>query len=724
MINDRVQTCSRCNETYESDVHDCPRDHVGTVRLRPDSAPSDELVGRRIGGYVVEASIGRGGMGVVYRARHPVLGKLVAVKVIRSEHAADEDFRRRFMDEARVLAALDDPRIVAIQDLALLPDGRAYLVMEHVDGELLSARLRRGKLSVDEALHVAREILAGLAAAHARGIIHRDIKPSNIAIVGSSVKLLDFGLAKLRDRVGASVTHSGAVVGTPGYMPPEQANARGVQGAAVDVYAVGIVLYELIAGRRPFDIHGDSTDDWVEILIRQRTTDPPPLPDVPVEIDRVVRRALARDPAARYANASDMLVALGDDPPHAPTTARVVPRATSRRNLALAIGGAAVAAGSVIAWRVAASTSSAPTERDAGTPRVVAPAAKADAGLTVQDLGIDGMTFSPPAASGVHRFDPSAYLATATVLARQQFPDAVLVTMSAGDLGPDGTIDTRDVEGNIVRYEFRSPAASKRAPGELAGKLHRCMVAVAVGKSLMVSQYSGFCEEPAIAPRCSIARVVAAARAKGAPANTVMYAKTQPTTRGLHWFVSAAAKPYDVADDCPAERSAARSDVPTAEHVPFPPGTRSIDLLDYAATAREVARAIVPDVELAEITASTLRHDGTCGFDYACYARYLFRDPRTSTCSIGVWVIGGLAVTPAFTVGVLPKPVPCDAPALAPRCKVAATFAKLAERAGVRGDERAAFASIRRRDGRMQWSVMWTSGPTLAVDDDCPEAPP
>jgi serine/threonine protein kinase len=547
-----VGTCKACGATYEGEAHDCSREKR-TARLRPSDpdAPeaSDELIGRRLGGYVVDRVIGKGGMGVVYRATHPVLGKHVAVKVIRSEHAADEDFRRRFMDEARVLAALDDPRIVAIQDLALLPDGRAYLVMEFVDGELLSDRIGAGRVPAPEAVRIVRELCAGLSAAHARGIVHRDIKPSNIVITDDSVKLLDFGLAKLWDRPGGAASRAGAVIGTPGYMPPEQASAAAELGPTADVYAVGVVLYEMLAGKRPFD-DGVAADDWVEILVRQRTQEPAPLDGVPRAIDAVVRKALARAPAERFASAGELLAALAASPTIAPAVR------PARRNIAIGatIGLAGLGIGGVVAWKLASSSSpadatapataasapvappsvavqhpvpaaspappppTAPVAPVASAPPPASaakhptakpvkpaptppakPAPTAPTATTAATAAAAPTTSSPipgavyvgdskyelPPPSDLAHFDASGYIHTASGIARKLYPDAKLFAIVANQVTPDGTIDL-SVEYSNVDYNFQSATGAKVPPGQLAGRPLPCEVSISVTKRMVL----------------------------------------------------------------------------------------------------------------------------------------------------------------------------------------------------------------------------------------------
>src|SRR5689334_4136382 len=275
----------------------------------PDSRVGSVLDGR----YRVLERLAEGGMGVVYRAERVPVGRPVAVKFLHEVYASDRESRARFERETRVLFKLTHPHCVSVIDFGV--DGGPYLVMDFVSGTTLKDRLEHGPIPVPEAIAIARQALAGLAHAHNQGIVHRDVKPANIMVsdeigTGNHVRILDFGLARLRGSAATSVTQSSIVVGTPNYMAPEQSLAEEVDARA-DVYAMGIVLFEMIAGQRPFN-----ADDTAGILDAHRNQPPPHLyqvaPDLelPVGLDRVVQRALAKDPGKRYQTAVDMANAL------------------------------------------------------------------------------------------------------------------------------------------------------------------------------------------------------------------------------------------------------------------------------------------------------------------------------------------------------------------------------------------------------------------------------
>ena len=282
-----------------------------SVAASPALAP-----GTRLGGFAIESFVGAGGMGVVYKALDTRLERHVAIKVLRSDTGADPRSRARFVFEARAIARLSHPRICAIHDITH-HDGVDFLVMEFLEGETLADRLRRKRLSLGEALRTAIEIAEALSAAHSRGIVHRDLKPANVMLTASGARLLDFGLARLREGYGGplepaveSSTADGApglVLGTLHYMAPEQLEGKDVDVRA-DIFAFGIVLVEMITGRTPFA--GTTTND----LITSIRSAPPPMAALqqlaPVSLQRLVRACLAANPDERWASIHDVLVQL------------------------------------------------------------------------------------------------------------------------------------------------------------------------------------------------------------------------------------------------------------------------------------------------------------------------------------------------------------------------------------------------------------------------------
>jgi tRNA A-37 threonylcarbamoyl transferase component Bud32 len=266
------------------------------------SADDQFSLGQLIGGtpYRVRGLIGSGGMGSVYEVEHEELGKRFVLKALRAQLVERSDLAARMKNEWRALGRLEHPNIVVVTDAGRTPEGVPYYVMERLDGETLSARLRRdGQLSLPLALRLATGILDGLAAAHAIGIVHRDIKPQNIFLPsGGGVKLLDFGVAKLKDQAAMVVTRKGVAIGTPKYMSPEQAEGKPVDGRA-DIYAVALVLFELLAGRGPFAHHKDPNDlvlaHMAELPVRLDQVNAA----VPPQVADLVHRWLSKDPADR-----------------------------------------------------------------------------------------------------------------------------------------------------------------------------------------------------------------------------------------------------------------------------------------------------------------------------------------------------------------------------------------------------------------------------------------
>ena len=270
-----------------------------------------------LGQYRVTGTIGRGGMGVVHVAEHTLLGRRAAIKVLRSELSQNQDAVTRFFNEARALAAIHHPGIVDVYDFGWTPDGAAFLVMEHLEGESLTRRSARSPFRWPAALAIARQIAGALAAAHAKGIVHRDLKPDNVFLVpdpevpgGERIKLLDFGIAKLAatSSMPHSLTRTGAVIGTPTYMAPEQCRGVAVDHRA-DLYSLGCVLYELCCGRPPFVGEGSG-----DLLVAHITTPVPAMsntnPEIPQMVETLVRRLLAKAPGDRLQTADRVILAI------------------------------------------------------------------------------------------------------------------------------------------------------------------------------------------------------------------------------------------------------------------------------------------------------------------------------------------------------------------------------------------------------------------------------
>jgi eukaryotic-like serine/threonine-protein kinase len=320
--------------------------------------------GARLGPDEIIALLGRGGMGEVYRATDIRVHRTVAVKVLPPEAAEQPDRRQRFEREARAVARLNHPHICALYDVGQ-HEGIEFLVMEYLDGETMAARLARGPLPLDEALRHSQALAQALARAHREGITHRDIKPSNVMITESGVKLLDFGLAKLRERdsgtiasplddqsTGLAISPEGTLVGTIAYMSPEQLDGR-VVDARTDIYALGLIIYEMISGRRAF-----TKASQAGLIAAIMTEDPPSLasfqPSVPPAVERIVSIALAKAPDKRWQDASDLARELGWAAAGSHTTTVETINASTRRRLPIwalpAAAGVLAVAGIAAVW--------------------------------------------------------------------------------------------------------------------------------------------------------------------------------------------------------------------------------------------------------------------------------------------------------------------------------------------------------------------------------------
>lgn len=265
---------------------------------------SDPLVGARIAQYEILSRLGGGGMGVVYAARDTKLGRSVALKSLPPEWSHDETARQRFIREAQAASASHHRNICTIHDIIAAEDGRLFIVMPNYEGQTLKHRLQRGPVPLDEAIDIAAQVAEGLAKAHDRGVVHRDIKPGNLLLAEDGVKILDFGLAKLAG--SQDLTAAGSTLGTVAYMSPEQIRGDEV-GPQSDIWAVGVVLYEMLTGSQPFR---GGYPEAVGHAIRHDTPVPLRASDVPEALEQIVFRALLKQAAIRYRSARDLARAL------------------------------------------------------------------------------------------------------------------------------------------------------------------------------------------------------------------------------------------------------------------------------------------------------------------------------------------------------------------------------------------------------------------------------
>ncbi|HEY1550426.1 MAG TPA: protein kinase [Kofleriaceae bacterium] len=313
----------------------------------PDLAP-----GSAVGEYRIDRKIGRGAFGSVYQASHPVIGKLVAIKILARKYSVEPEMINRFVTEARAVNQIRHRNIIDIFSFGTLPDGRAFYVMELLEGETLQTRLARvGRLSLSEALPILRAVARALDAAHAHGIAHRDLKPDNVYLAhdadGTQPKLLDFGIAKLlHERDSPHKTETGIAVGTAYYMSPEQCRGKDVDHRT-DFYAFGVVAYQVLTGVMPID-----APDYLALLMRQISIEPAPpsshVPELPAAVDDAIAWLMRKEPAERPPDLATAVRALEigavTGPPN-PRATKLVPPAKRPPRLAtkLAVGIASTA---------------------------------------------------------------------------------------------------------------------------------------------------------------------------------------------------------------------------------------------------------------------------------------------------------------------------------------------------------------------------------------------
>jgi WD40 repeat protein len=291
-----MRYCPICKQCYDDTEMRCGKDGLYLV----EAFPGSRVVG---GKYRIDALLGQGGMGSVYRATHLELDRIIALKIVLPDFVSNNETLERFRQEARASARLNHPNVISVYDFGILPTGQAYLAMELLGGRSLREEIEKNiTLSPERIIEVLGPVCNAVNAAHLAGVIHRDLKPDNIIIETTDrdeelIKVVDFGIAKLKERSGitsapTNLTEPGLVMGTPHYMSPEQCRGEELD-ACSDIYSLGITIYEMLVGHVPFDAPTPSA-----VIIQHAIVPPPPQrplrPDIPEEIERVVLRALAK----------------------------------------------------------------------------------------------------------------------------------------------------------------------------------------------------------------------------------------------------------------------------------------------------------------------------------------------------------------------------------------------------------------------------------------------
>src|SRR2546421_3094918 len=309
-----MKSCPVCGKEYSDTSTLCPIDAAVLQRT------VDPLIGQTLAHkYFIEELIKNGGMGSVYLGKHVLMDKRVAIKVLRPSLAMDNDVVARFSREAKAASAIAHPHAVSVTDFGESENGVVFLVMEYLDGRTLKEIVKsEGPLAVDRVVEIVRQVAGALDVAHQQGVVHRDLKSDNIMLSQTSgaewAKVLDFGIAKIQQPEGeqdVDITAANLVIGTPQYMSPEQCSQSGPIDARSDIYSLGIIVYEMLAGRVPF------TGESPTIIMMKQVQDPPPSilkarPELAPGVAQVISRALAKQPADRFQSAGELSAALTD----------------------------------------------------------------------------------------------------------------------------------------------------------------------------------------------------------------------------------------------------------------------------------------------------------------------------------------------------------------------------------------------------------------------------
>ncbi|MCA9599021.1 MAG: serine/threonine protein kinase [Myxococcales bacterium] len=472
--------CPECARLYPASGF-CTEDGAALV-----NTALDPMLGRRVGSHCIARPIGAGGMGEVYLGVHPDIGSRVAIKLLSYDCARVPQMVDRFFAEARAVNVIRHEGIVSVTDLSRLEDGRPYIVMEFLDGAPLSRVFDEQRpMPLGGFVQLMLQVLDALGAAHAQGITHRDLKPDNVFVTATGrAKLLDFGIAKLRPDIASvsEATRTGALLGTPFYMSPEQAQGQHVD-ARSDLYSLGVMLFEGVTGRRPFQ--GETLFELLRQQIQESPVRPSELrPDLPPALESVILRCLEKDPARRIQTAGELAAQLrqaaqflpaesfhtltgraqswhsllpaspsGPLPPTAPGVAQTLPQpgSTTRAGV-LGVGVGLAFAGVLVLALLVVGGGALYFMSERGGPAPIAPV-----GAAPRSGSAPSQQASSSGSKGIDlkHFDAIGYYPEAEKLARGVYADAGLTSMSIDSPDKDGLVDV--TEDGIVSYSFRSP---------------------------------------------------------------------------------------------------------------------------------------------------------------------------------------------------------------------------------------------------------------------------
>lgn len=467
-----AQPCRNAEPIVTSEPQPTPEPKTPAERSSGSGSASSGPIGTVLDGkWKLVRVLGRGGMGVVYEGLNTVIGKRVALKFIDAPIAADPEVVSRFQREAQAASAVDSAHIVQIFDTGTAPDGAPYLVMELLQGETLGARIRRlGRLSVEETVHVLCQVLRGLGRAHAAGVIHRDLKPDNIFLVDRDddpifVKLLDFGISKISRQTtesGHTLTRKGAVLGTPYYMSPEQAQAHHDLDGRTDLFSVGAIAFECLHGKAPYA----GLEAYEAIIVAIVTRDSPSLrvlhPELPAPLCEVVQRALARDRDVRFESAAAMLEALRRAAPEFAG----LPRSSSNSGPVLAAPATTPSGPPEAPAQTGGSWSARPRSV---TPTLVSPPTGAFRKLRPLLL-LGALATAAATAATLALFPRGSPPVTATPSPSEPAPARMRVTSNVtgarvfvdGHLAPDGVVQGLERSSHVIRVEAPGHATFER----------------------------------------------------------------------------------------------------------------------------------------------------------------------------------------------------------------------------------------------------------------------